>query len=296
MAKELYESSLEGRALIDEGCEILGRDLRPILFEGPESELTATHNSQVAIYLHSMAMVRHLQKVRPEIVPAVCAGLSLGEFTAITVAGLLSFADCLRLVQARGRLMSQACEERKGGMAAILGLEDGEVDRVVADLNLPDELWVANYNTPGQVVISGTVEGVERGMAALKEAGARRALALQVHGAFHSGLMESARVGLAAEIDRLSFSPRLERGLVMNVPGGYVDRSELVAPYLIDQVTHSVRWRQGVEAMVEAGVTYFIEMGPRKSLAGMNQRIAKGVTTVSLDKPGDLEQLEGWDV
>lgn len=267
------------RRVIEEGQDLLGCKVE---FGSPE-----THHSQVAIYLHSMAVYAAVSELYPEIKPAVCAGLSLGEFTAVTVAGLLSFEQCLPLVAARGRLMSEACEQTKGAMAAVIGMDDEVVEQVCAPI---EGLWVANYNAPGQVVISGTKEGVEAGIAALKEAGARRLVPLEVHGAFHSGLMESARVGLAKEVDQLEFGSLQETNLVMNVPGGYV--RDGFADNMIAQVTHSVRWRQGVEAMVAAGVETFIEMGPGSTLAGMNRRIAKGATTISLDKMSDLEKLE----
>lgn len=290
MAKDIYQTFSEAREVIDLGCDILGRDLKRIMFQGPEEELTATHNSQVAIYLHSMAMAAVVRSQFPSLQSSVVAGLSLGEFTAVTVSGRLSFEECLPLVQARGQFMSDACEERPGGMAAIIGLDDEVVERVVADLRIPDQLWIANYNCPKQLVISGTKEGIERGMAALKEAGARRALPLQVHGAFHSGLMASAQSRLAELVEELAFQSS-GVDLVMNVPGDFVQSEERVARHMIDQVTRSVRWKQGIERMAEGGVELFIEMGPGQTLAGMNKRIGVEGLTLSLDRPEDLDKL-----
>lgn len=291
MAKELYATFAEAREVIDFGCDILGRDLKRLMFEGPEEELTATHNSQVAIFLHSMAMVAVVRAQFKELEPLVVAGLSLGEFTAVTASGRLSFEQALPLVQARGRYMSDACEETKGGMAAIIGLDDELVERVVAELRMPRDLWIANYNCPKQLVISGTLRGIERGVEKLKEVGARRALPLQVHGAFHSGLMSSAQDRLAERVDALEFAAS-GIDLVMNVPGDYVQSEEEVARHMIDQVTHSVRWKQGVERIVEQGIDLFVEMGPGQTLAGMNRRIGADLVTLSLDRPEDLDKLE----
>jgi [acyl-carrier-protein] S-malonyltransferase len=290
MAKELYATFAEAREVINFGCEILGRDMKRLMFEGPEEELTATHNSQVAIFLHSMAMVAVVRAQFKGVEPQVVAGLSLGEFTAVTASGRLSFEQMVPLVQARGRFMSDACEETKGGMAAIIGLDDEVVERVVAELRMPNDLWIANYNCPKQLVVSGTIRGIERGVEKLKEAGARRALPLQVHGAFHSGLMAKAQSRLAEKVNQIEFA-KSDIDLVMNVPGDYVQSENEVARHMIDQVTHSVRWKQGIERIAERGVDLFVEMGPGQTLAGMNKRISVEAVTLSLERPEDLDKL-----
>lgn len=291
MAADFVENFSTARRLFEEADDILQRNLSELILTGPEETLTITENSQLGIYIASMAILRVVQQEFPELAPAYCAGLSLGEYTALTAAKKLPFNACLPLVQKRGQYMSEACDATKGTMAAIIGPDGCVVEKAMKALNLPDDLWVANFNCPGQVVISGTEKGVQAGIEAAKAAGARRAMPLQVHGAFHSGLMRPAQERLAPHIEAAAVS---ESGVavVMNVSGEEVSDPAAIKQQLVDQVTHSVRWEKGIGTLVDHGVDLFIEMGPGKTLAGMNRRIKVPVPTVSIEKVEDMKKLE----
>lgn len=291
MGKDFIESFPVARQTFEEADEILGRNLSKIVREGPEELLTETRNSQTGIYVTSIALLRVLQQLFPSLQPSFCAGLSLGEYTALHATGRLSFAECLSLVQHRGQYMNEACEATRGTMAVVLGLDAEQVEAVVKEVNLPNELWVANFNCPGQVVISGTLKGIEVGSAAAKSKGAKRVLPLQVHGAFHSGLMQTAEQKLAPHIEHLSLQDSSIQ-LAMNVVGDIVSDKKQIKSNLIKQVTHSVRWEQGVRKMVEAEVDLFIEIGCGKALTGFNKRIGVTVPTWSIEKVEDLKTME----
>lgn len=289
MGKDFYQTHACARALFQEGDELLGRSLCKIIFEGPNEVLTETRNSQTGIYLTSMAILRVLQEQFPGLKPSVCAGLSLGEYTALTAGGWVSFESCLPLVQFRGDAMNEACEKRSGTMAALFGLSAEEVELLVRELALPNDLWAANFNCPGQTVISGTTKGVEAGIEAAKLRGAKRAIPLNVHGAFHSGLMELAEERLSGKIESSAFQKGLAP-IVMNVPGDYVTSLEEVRRNLIKQVTSPVRWEQSIRAM-RSQVDLFIEIGCGRTLAGMNKQIGIEAPTVTINKIEDLEKL-----
>jgi [acyl-carrier-protein] S-malonyltransferase len=282
MGKDFYDAFQVAREIFQEADDLLHFKLSDIIFNGPEDILTQTKHSQLAIFVTSMAILRVIQQQLPDLKADVCAGLSLGEYTALCASGRLSFAETLLLVKERSRLMNDACEKIPGTMAAILGLN---AEAVVEAIQGIQGVWVANYNGPGQIVISGTKEGVERGSAALKEKGAKRVLPLAVHGAFHSGLMRSAQDGLAPFIERANIQPS-EIALVMNVPGNFVQGD--IRQNLINQVTQSVRWEQGIEAMKAAGVEQFIEIGCGKTLTGLNRKIGV-LDALSIEKVADLE-------
>lgn len=289
MGKDFVETYSTARLTFEEGDEVLKRKLSEIVLKGSDTTLTETKNSQPGIYLFSMAIWRVIREIFPQ-QPYVCAGLSLGEYTALTASESLSFIDCLPLIQKRAQFMNEACEVHKGTMAAIIGLEGNAVDQIVKEVNLPKDLWVANYNCPGQVVLSGTIQGIERGIQAARLHGAKKVLPLQVSGAFHSGLMHKAEERLTEYIHQAP----LKRGLslmVMNVPGDFVSDIATMRHCLIKQVTSSVRWEQGVCAMDKAGVDLFVEIGPGKTLAGMNKRIGVKAPTYSVETVKDLEKL-----
>jgi [acyl-carrier-protein] S-malonyltransferase len=290
MGKDFYDNFSIAKETFEEADEALGRYLSRIIFEGPEDQLTRTDNSQVAIYVTSIAIWRVLKELHPDFEPQVTSGLSLGEYTALTVSGRLSFRETLPIVQKRGELMGQACDKTEGTMAVVLGLSAEQIEEVVKEVNLPNDLWAANFNCPGQVVLSGTTEGIEVGSVAAKAKGAKRVLPLPVHGAFHSGLMESAKEGLAPFIDEASIADSKVE-FVMNVPGDFVTDPKEIKKNLIDQVTQSVRWEQGVRAMKQSGVDLFVEIGCGKTLTGFNKRIKVDVPTVSIEKVEDLEGM-----
>ncbi|CCB85938.1 MULTISPECIES: ACP S-malonyltransferase [Parachlamydia] len=290
MGKEFVETFPLAKQIFEEADDRLKRKLSALILQGPEAELTETKNSQVAIYVTSYAILRCVQHEFPHLYPTYCAGLSLGEYTAATAAGKISFADGLTLVQSRGQFMNDACEKTAGTMAVVLGLDADTVEDLVNALNLPHDLWVANYNCPGQVVISGTLKGIEEGSAAAKAKGAKRILPLQVHGAFHSGLMREAEERLAEHVQQASFTDS-PVPLVMNVTGTSANDLEEIRSNLIKQVTHSVRWQQGIEHICKQGIDQFIEFGCGKTLAGFNKRIGVLAPTLSIETLADLKHL-----
>lgn len=290
MGKDFFENFPAARDTFFEADEILHRKLSKIIFEGPETELTETKNSQVGIFVTSMAILRVMQQLYPSLVPYACAGLSLGEYTALVASGKMDFASCLTLVQYRGRYMNEACELYQGTMAVIMGLDGKEVEALVKETNLPHDLWAANFNCPGQVVIAGTKKGIEAGAAAAKAKGAKRVLPLSVHGAFHSGLMRPAEERLLEHIKEAKLK-KSSIGFVMNVSGKFVEEEAEIKSNLIKQVTSPVRWEQGIRSMGENAIDQFIEVGCGKVLTGFNKRILPEISTISIEKISELDQL-----
>ena len=287
MGKDFSESFAISRETFEEADEILGFRLSKIIFEGPEEILIQTKHSQLAIFVNSMALLRAMIQQLPDFRPSVCAGLSLGEYTALCASGRLSFQETLLLVRERARLMNDACETIPGTMAAVLGLNAADVEAGVKGI---PGVWVANYNCPGQTVISGTKEGVEKGGEALKARGAKRIIPLTVHGAFHSGLMQPAQDALAPFVEAAPIRDS-KVGFVMNAPGAFVESVADVKRYLTSQVTQSVRWEQGIAAMQHKGIDLYLEIGCGRTLAGMNKKIGVAGQTLNLDKLSDLDEL-----
>ena len=288
MTKDFYDNFAEARCVFEEADEFLGFPLAKLIFEGPKEELTLTKNSQVAIYVASLAVLRTIQEQFPELAPTVCAGLSLGEYTALTAAGKLSFREGLALVRSRAAYMNEACEKHPGTMQVVLGMDEKGVEEVLA--GIAQKAWVANLNCPGQIVIAGTIDGVAVAAEALKSKGAKRVLQLDVSGAFHSGLMQEAKDKLAPQIAAV----RLEESaveVVMNVSGGYVSDIAMMRSNMIEQVTSPVRWEKGVRAMVQQGIESYLEIGCGKTLCGMNKRIGVAEPTISIEKVSDLDEL-----
>ncbi|MBQ8051171.1 MAG: ACP S-malonyltransferase [Bacteroidaceae bacterium] len=273
MGKDLYETNDEARAMFERANEVLGFRITDTMFEGTADELKQTRVTQPAVFLHSVISALCLgEQFQPDMV----GGHSLGEFSALVAAGALDFEDGLRLVYARAQAMQKACEVRPSTMAAIIGLSDEDVERVCQEVSQEVGVVVpANYNCPGQLVISGEVEAVNEACNRLKEAGARRALPLPVGGAFHSPLMQPAKDELQAAIEQTEFrTPRCP--IYQNVDGrAHTDATE-IKQNLIAQLTASVRWTQEVNSMLEAGATEFTECGPGKALQGMIAKIAHG--------------------
>ncbi len=276
MGLDLYQNSDSAKAMFDQANEILAFDITKIMFEGTDEELKQTNVTQPAIFIHSVI----LAKVSPDFKPEMVAGHSLGEFSALVAAGALSFEDGLRLVAKRADAMQKACLVRPSTMAAILGLDDKTIEDICAGIT--DEIVVpANYNCPGQVVISGTIEGVEKACELLKAAGAKRALILPVGGAFHSPLMEPAREELAAAINSAEFEAPI-CPIYQNVNAKPATEVSVIKENLIAQLTAPVRWTQSVEQMVADGAGIFIESGPGKVLQGLVKKIASGVELKSI--------------
>lgn len=287
MGKDFYTHFSIAKELFQEADELLEENISKVIFEGPESLLTQTFYSQLGIFIVSAALFKVLQKEMPDLLPSISAGLSLGEYTALFAAGSLSFKETLFLVRQRARLMTEACEKNQGAMAAVLGLEEDKVEEAIVGLS---GVWIANYNTPGQIVISGTKEGVEKGSLSLKEKGAKRIIPLAVQGAFHSGLMGSAQEGLTPFIHAANIQEGAS-SIVMNVPGDFVQGVEAIKKNLILQVTHSVKWHQGILQMESKGVDLYLEIGCSKTLSAMNRKIGVKGAVASLEKLADLEEV-----
>jgi [acyl-carrier-protein] S-malonyltransferase len=267
MGKELYETSEIARDLFAQANDILGFDLQQIMFEGSEEDLKRTSVTQPAVYLHSVAVA--LVHGLADQAQAV-AGHSLGEFSALTVAGALNFADGLRLVAIRANAMQKACDLEESTMAAILGMTDEQVEAICAQIG--PEVVPANYNTIGQLVISGSKPGIAAAITLASEQGARRALEIPVNGAFHSSYMEPARVELAAGIEQTEFQPA-KLPIYQNVDAlPHTDSAEIKAN-LLQQLTSPVRWTQTIQAMVAAGISEFVEAGPGKVLSGLVKKV-----------------------
>lgn len=273
MGKNLYETNSLAKEYFEKANEILGFRITDIMFSGTDEELKQTNVTQPAIFLHSVILF----ETTPDLKPDMVAGHSLGEFSALVANRVLSFEDGLRLVAKRAAAMQRACEINPSTMAAVLGLEDAVIENTLKEIT--DEVVVpANYNSPGQLVISGSIEGINIACEKLKAAGAKRALVLQVGGAFHSPLMEPAREELAAAIAETHFNnPTCP--VYQNVDAQpYIDPA-MIKQNLINQLTSPVRWTQTVQKMVENGATQFTEVGPGSVLQGLVKKIAKDMVT-----------------
>lgn len=291
MGHDFYQSYPIAKRTFEEADDLLHFKLSNLIFHGQETELTQTKNSQPAIYVTSLAMLRVLEELFPEIQPFATAGLSLGEYSALSAANKLSFQDGVPLVQARGLYMHEACEEQKGSMAVILGMDDNTAMACIEALNMPSEISCANFNCPGQVVISGTVKGVEAGSQACLAQGAKRVLPLQVHGAFHSVLMKPAQEKLTQKLIDAAFK-KSECRVATNVTGDFADEPEMIKKILIQQVTSPVRWHQAVRTIDNTNIDLFIEIGCGKTLSGMNKRIGVKAPTLNIEKVEDLKKIE----
>lgn len=293
MGKEFFSQFAVAREALEEAEDILKKPLKQLILEGPVELLTKTSNSQIAIFVVSFAILQVIRFRFPHLSPLVNAGLSLGEYTAIVSAGVLSYQEALPLVQLRGQLMEKACEKNSGTMAVILGLDAELVEKMVHQLNLPHDLWAANFNCPGQVVISGTEQGIAVGTEAAKKLGAKRVLQLSVAGAFHSGLMKEAQEQLAPSIDEVAMQAPQSQ-LVMNVPGDFVYNLDEVRSNLKKQVTSPVRWEQGIRKMEALGIDFYLEIGPGTTLTGMNKKIPVLSSTLNFQSCDDLVSAENF--
>jgi len=288
MAAPLARSEPAAAEVLRTADDVLGFPLSRLMAEGPEEALTATMNAQPALLTHSVAVLRVLgDRVGP---PALAAGHSLGEFTAHVAAGTISFEDALEAVRLRGQLMYAAGQVRPGAMAAILGLDDPTVEdvctRVESGLCVP-----ANFNAEGQVVVSGDLRAVEDATVLAKATGAKRAIRLNVSGAFHSPLMDPAAEGLREHLAGLDFRDP-EFPVVCNATATPITSGELARELLVKQVTAPVRWRQSIDTMLAAGVAGFMELGAGKVLCTLNRRNAKGVDCSAIGEPEDLLAIE----
>lgn len=276
MGKELYEGNAKARHLFEEANDVLGFSITDVMFNGTADELKQTRITQPAVFIHSVVVALCNDSFKPDMV----AGHSLGEFSALVANGSIAFADGLRLVFQRAQAMQRACEMNPSTMAAVLGLDDATVEEVCRSIT-GEVVVAANYNCPGQLVISGTLRGIELASEKLKAAGAKRVLPLQVGGAFHSPLMEPARKELAAAIEQTSFKTPV-CPVYQNVNALPATDVTVIKTNLINQLTAPVRWTQSVQRMVADGARTFIECGPGKVLQGLVKKIAPETEVASL--------------
>lgn len=286
MGKEFYDNSPIAREIFDKASEAVGLDLKALCFEENE-QIDITEFTQVALLTTSVAIMEELRRHGVE--PDVAAGLSLGEYCALVAVGSMNYIDAAKAVRKRGIFMQEEVPTGVGGMAAVMGLDAAEIEAAIDGVA---QVQVANYNCPGQIVISGKKEAVEEGAKRCKEAGAKRTVMLNVSGPFHSDLLKGAGTKLEKVLDEIAIAaPKIP--YVANVTAGYVTNQEEIEPLLVKQVSSSVRWQQSVETMVADGVDTFIELGPGRTLAGFNKKIGKAIgkdlTTYSV---GTMEEME----
>ncbi len=284
MGKDFAEHSAIARQMAHEADLALGFPISQIMFEGPDEELTKTSRCQPALYLHGLMALALLKERLPDLKPVAAAGLSLGEFTAHAAAGTFSFAEGLKIVGKRGAFMEEACNATQGSMAALIGGEEAQVQALAAAADVD----IANLNAPGQIVLSGTVTGIDTAIEKAKDFGIRRAIKLNVAGAYHSRLMQSAQEQLAAELAAMHFAPP-SIPVICNYAASPVTEAAEIRAMLEKQVTGSVRWTASIQKLISMGYTDFIELGPGKVIAGLVSKIDKNTTVHSVE---DLSSLD----
>ena len=293
MGKSLYEKSGEARETFERADEVLGIGLRSICFDGPEERLNQTDISQPAIYVTSVASFRAAQAagVIEAGSIAACAGLSLGEYTALHLAGVFSFEEGLKLVAARGRYMQEAAEVSRSGMVALLGADEAKVNELCRDAAAGEVLVPANYNAPGQIVISGSIGACERAVK-LAEAAGLKAAVLKVAGAFHSPLMQPAANRMAAELERVQFSPP-RVPVYSNVTAQPHGEVSAIKRLLVEQIVSPVRWEQTARTLLAIEGARFIELAPGRTLAGLAKRINRRLPILSIDNADSIVAAQG---
>lgn len=291
MGLDLYVHYASAKEVYDQVDDILGFSLSRLCFEGPEADLLQTINVQAAVLTTSIACLKAAEEVTKHMLPypTYVLGHSLGEYTALVVAGVLGLSDAVKLVRERGRLMHEAGRRKKGGMLAILGLDLEAVENVCLSVGTS----VSNVNCPGQIVISGSQENLEKARRLAQVKGARRVIPLKVSGAFHSPLMEPALEGLKSAVSGLSFNKPL-MPVIANVTAQPLTAVETIKEELISQIVHCVKWQQSVEATIARGVTTFFEIGPGDVLAGLIKRISPGARTINVNSAESITALANW--
>lgn len=286
MGKDFAENSATCRKMAHKADEALGFSISQIMFEGPDEELTKTSRCQPALYLHGLMALALIRERLPNLNPVAAAGLSLGEFTAHAAAETFSFEDGLKIVGKRGAFMEQACLATEGSMAALIGGEEDQVRALAAAADVD----VANFNAPGQIVLSGTVAGIDTAVAMAKEFGIRRAIKLNVAGAYHSRLMQSAQDQLATELAALTLQkPKIP--VICNFAASAVSDAAEIRSMLANQVTGSVRWTNSIQTLIAMGHRNFLELGPGKVIAGLLGKIDKDAVVHSVDDLASLEAV-----
>ncbi|MGI6080754.1 MAG: ACP S-malonyltransferase [Candidatus Avilachnospira sp.] len=296
MGRELYDSSDAVRELYSSACDVLGYNISEICFE-ENKLLDKTEYTQPAMVLMELAATK-LLKERTGLKADISAGLSLGEYSAIAEAGAMDIPEAVRLVSIRGKLMEEAVPEGRGAMAAVLGLDQKTIEEIVSDT---EGAYIANYNCPGQTVITGRAEAVEKAAEKLTAGGAKRVVKLNVSGPFHSPLLETAGERLSQVLSQSEFKA-LSHPYIANVTGDYVRDKEEIKPLLVRQISSSVRWQQSIELMIEEGVDTFVEIGPGKTLSGFMKKITRSfenkdkvenIRVLNIEKPEDIEKAGG---
>jgi len=292
MGKDLAEAFPHAKDLYRRADEILGFALSKVCFEGPQDRLTATDISQPAILVTSLAALAALRTTEAgaALMPDAAAGLSLGEYTALVAAGALEFDDAVRVTHLRGRFMQEACDAQESGMVSLLGVDEAAAEKICGAARQAGTIWPANYNCPGQVVVSGVKSACDRACEVAEDLGAQRALPLAVAGGFHSPLMASAREQLAPELRGLQFK-ELQFPVVANATGDYYSGAAVAADLLARQVDGAVRWQQGVERLIADGFDRFLEIGPGRVLTGLLKRIDRriGRAAATIGTVADVE-------
>ncbi|MGB0992648.1 MAG: ACP S-malonyltransferase [Akkermansiaceae bacterium] len=284
MGQDLCDAFPAAKAMFDQADETLGYSLSNVMFEGPDEELTKTSRCQPALYLHGLACLAVLKEKCPSLNPVAAAGLSLGEFTAHAAAGTFDFATGLSLVSQRGTFMEEACDATDGAMAAMIGGDESAVEKLAADCDVD----VANFNAIGQIVLSGSEQGIDQAVAGAKAAGIRMGKKLNVAGAYHSRLMQTAQEKLSTVLQDTSLDqPTIP--VICNYAAREVDGADDIKSMLEQQVTGSVRWTASMQKLIADGNTTFIELGPGKVLAGLMSRIDKTVKVISIEDVASLE-------
>jgi [acyl-carrier-protein] S-malonyltransferase len=292
MGKDVAERFPEAKALYDRADQVLGFGLSKICFKGPEDRLTATDISQPAILVTSLAVLAALRTTAAgkALKAEAAAGLSLGEYTALVAAGAIGFDDAVRLTNLRGRFMQEACDAQPGGMVSLLGVDEAGAEKICEAARAAGTIWPANYNSPGQIVVSGVKAACDRVAEIAESLGAQRAVPLVVAGGFHSPLMSPAREKLAPELRRLQIQ-KLDVPVVANVTGGYYSDAASAADLLTKQVDGAVRWQQGIARLIADGFDRFYEIGPGRVLTGLLKRIDRqvGRSATAIGTAADIE-------
>lgn len=287
MGREVFDQFPAARKFYERADQILGFPISKLCFEGPEDHLNLTVNAQPAIFLTSLAIWEVLRETYPDLKPQATCGLSLGEFSALTAAGFFDFEQGLKLVRKRGEWMHEAGQKNPGAMCSVIGLAADLCEEVAAAAGVQ----VANFNSPEQIVLSGSAEGIEKAMPLAKEKGAKKVIPLKVSGAFHSDLMSDAQEKLAQELNRIEGAGRLNMQFLPNVLGDFLADPAQVKPGLAKQVTHSVKWTQTIQALSAQGVKMALEMGPGKVLKGLARRTVDEFTVNSVETAADIQAL-----
>ncbi|WP_430785995.1 ACP S-malonyltransferase [Virgibacillus flavescens] len=291
MGKAFYDSYPEIKEMYQEADEVLKLSLSDIMFNGPKETLTATQNAQPALLLSSVAV--HTMLLKNEVLPVMAVGHSLGEYSALVAAGAISLEDALQLVAVRGKLMEEAFPAGKGAMAAVLGLSENEVDKSLKSLDTDEIVDLANINCPGQIVISGSKEGIDLATSVLKDSGAKRVLPLNVSGPFHSRLMKAANEKFAEKLEAVSITDATIP-VYANVTGQPVTEHSEIKELLIKQLYSPVRFEESIRKMIENGIDAFVEVGNGKVLSGLVKKIDRKIPTFAIQDPDSMEKFISW--